>query len=92
MLLKGFSTSSYSCGDETTMVHVSIDRMECISCASCWQACPDIFEENPDDTFSEIVIEYRNNGNLGEGEIPEDFEGCARDAEDLCPVQIIQVG
>jgi ferredoxin len=38
---------------------VTIDRDECISCATCWETCPEFFEENPDDGFSQIIEEYR---------------------------------
>ncbi len=69
-----------------------IDRINCISCASCWQTCPDVFEENPDDTWSEIVKQYRKNESLAEGDVPEGLEDCAHEAEELCPVQIIHVG
>jgi len=34
---------------------VQIDRDDCTSCASCWGICPDLFEENPKDHFSEIT-------------------------------------
>jgi ferredoxin len=74
------------------MVSVYIDRINCISCASCWETCPDIFEQNPEDTFSEIVEEYRAEESIADGEVPGDLEECARAAEELCPVQIIHVG
>ncbi len=73
------------------MVKVTIDRMTCISCGSCWGACPDFFEENPDDSFSQINEKFRNNGNIAEGTPSDDLEACTRDAADLCPVQIISI-
>jgi ferredoxin len=70
---------------------VSIDRDECISCATCWETCPDFFEENPDDGFSQIVEKYRAGDNPGEGRAPEELEDCVREAADDCPVEIIHI-
>ena len=50
------------------MVKVTIDRLECISCEACWTACPEVFEQNPEDEFSEITEQYRTNDNPAEGE------------------------
>jgi ferredoxin len=70
---------------------VSIDRGTCISCGSCWDTCPGFFEQNPDDTFSQVVEKYQLDGKIGEGRPPADLEPCAQDAADLCPVQIITI-
>lgn len=71
---------------------VTIDREECIACGACYSDCPEVFEENEEDGFSQIVEEYRTGGELGVGEVPEDLEECARTAADGCPVEIIHVG
>ncbi|WP_218838040.1 ferredoxin [Candidatus Methanoperedens nitratireducens] len=34
---------------------VNIDRDDCISCGTCWTTCPEFFEQNPEDTHSQIV-------------------------------------
>jgi putative ABC transport system permease protein len=36
-------------------VKVQIEREECISCAACWDDCPDVFEENMEDGLSQVV-------------------------------------
>lgn len=72
-------------------MNVIIDRMTCVSCGSCWDTCPALFEQDTDDSFSRIVEQYRLNGNRAEGTPPLDLESCARDAADLCPVQIIRI-
>ena len=46
---------------------VSIDRGTCVSCGSCWDTCPGFFEQNPDDTFSQVIEKYRLDGKIGEG-------------------------
>jgi len=74
------------------MMKVTVERAICVSCGSCWDACPAFFEQNADDSFSQVIAQYRNAGNPAEGTAPEDIEGCIKDAADLCPVQIIHVG
>ena len=70
---------------------VIIDRDECISCATCWEVCPQVFEEGPDDGLSQVVKKYRIDNDPGRGEIPEELQSCARDAAEACPVEIIDV-
>jgi ferredoxin len=74
-----------------SMVKVTIDRENCTSCGSCWDLCPEFFEENPADHFSQIIEDCRAGGNPAEGEAPEDAEACVRDAADACPVTVITV-
>lgn len=73
-------------------VKVTIDREDCTSCETCWITCPEFFEQNPADTFSQVVAKYRIGGNPAEGEAPGDLEAKVREAADSCPVQIIHVG
>jgi ferredoxin len=70
---------------------VTIDREDCTSCGACWDTCPEFFEQNPDDNFSQVVEEYRTGGNPGEGEAPEDLGESVREAAEACPVEIIHV-
>ncbi|WP_052291892.1 ferredoxin [Methanoregula boonei] len=70
---------------------VTIDRMQCVSCGSCWEACPALFVQNEKDSFSQIVPEYQEKGDPGASiELPEGMD-CAHDAADLCPSSIITV-
>jgi ferredoxin len=73
------------------VVKVSIDRDDCISCGNCWTICPEFFEQNPNDDFSQVIERYRIGGNIAEGEAPNELEGLVREAADSCPVQIIHV-
>jgi len=70
---------------------VTIEREMCVSCGNCWDSCPDLFEQNPDDSFSQIIEKFRINKNNAEGIPPADQESCARNAADLCPVAIIHI-
>jgi ferredoxin len=70
---------------------VVIDRTNCVSCGTCSDTCPDLFQPNPDDSFSQIVELYRVDGDIAKGKPSEALEPCARDAVDLCPVQIIRI-
>lgn len=73
------------------MVRITIDREDCTACALCWEACPDVFEESPDDTLSQIVEEYRKGGDPAEGEVPDDMEDTVREAAEGCPVEVIHL-
>lgn len=70
---------------------VTIDRDECISCAACWDTCPEFFEENLDDGFSQILEQYSVDGDPGRGEAPEGLEDCVTEAAEECPVEIIHI-
>jgi ferredoxin len=72
-------------------MNVIIDRMACVSCGACWNTCPELFDQNPCDELSELAEQYRFYGNRAEGVVPDDLVPCARQAVDLCPVQIIQI-
>jgi ferredoxin len=70
---------------------VTIDREECTSCAVCWNECADVFEENLEDGFSQIVQKYRSGDDPSSGEVGSDLEECVQNAADGCPVEIIHV-
>jgi ferredoxin len=72
-------------------VNVIIERATCVSCGSCWETCPGLFEQDPDDSFSRIIEKYRINSNIAEGTPTEDLAACAQEASYLCPVQIISI-
>jgi ferredoxin len=73
------------------MIRIRIDRDECIQCATCWEDCPEVFEEGPEDWMSQIVEKYRVDGDPALGEVPEELEGCVQSAADECPVEIIHI-
>jgi ferredoxin len=83
--------SLLSTGIKENIVKVIIDRSTCVSCGSCWDACPGLFEQDPDDSFSRIIEKYRISGNIAEGMPSEDLTSCAQESSDLCPVQIISI-
>jgi ferredoxin len=70
---------------------VSIDREECTSCALCWDTCPDVFEENPDDGFSQLTQQYMVGGDPARGDVLEKERECVEQAAADCPVEIIHV-
>lgn len=70
---------------------VTITREECTSCETCWITCPEFFEQNPGDTFSQVVAKFRVGGDPATGEAPADILDKVKEAADSCPVQIIQV-
>jgi len=70
---------------------VTINREECIICGACYEDCPEFFEENPDDEWSQVVEEYRLGDDPAEGEAPDEIEDCVVQAAEGCPVDIIHV-
>jgi ferredoxin len=72
-------------------MNVSIERSGCISCASCWTDCPEIFEEDPGDGLSRIVGKYQVSGDGAQGEIPDNLRKPAQSAAENCPVSVITV-
>ena len=72
-------------------MQVSIDRSQCVSCGSCWEACPALFVQNDEDSFSQIVPELQENNDLGKSVAIPDSISCAQEAADACPVTIITI-
>ncbi|MGB9176817.1 MAG: ferredoxin [Methanoregula sp.] len=69
-------------------MNVSIDRSTCVSCGSCWDTCPWVFRTEPDDSFSQVIVKSRLNGNNARGTPSPDLTDCIRDAADLCPCKL----
>jgi len=65
--------------------------LNCVSCGTCWELCPDFFEENPDDSFSQVREKFRLDGMRGEGIPPVELEACTMEAADLCPASVISI-
>ena len=72
-------------------LRVTIDRDECIMCGACYAACPDLYEESPDDELSQVFLVYQVAGDPAVGEVPARLEDCVREAAEGCPVEIIHV-
>ena len=72
-------------------VIVTIEREDCIACALCWESCPEVFREDPEDGFSRVVDDYMNGGHLGRGLVPVGLKECVETAAEQCPVDIIQI-
>jgi ferredoxin len=71
---------------------VTIDRDQCISCESCWTVCPEFFEQNSVDSWSQVVAKYQVGNDPATGDAPEDLLDKVKEAADSCPVTIIHVG
>jgi ferredoxin len=72
-------------------MRVMVDREECIACGACYEDCPEVFEEDPDDGVSCIVDTYRVDDDPAVGQVPDDLADCVQAAADGCPVEAIQV-
>ena len=55
----------------------SVDQDSCVGCGACEAACPDVFELLDDKSHVKI------------DPVPAEFEKCAIEAEEGCPVQAI---
>jgi len=70
---------------------VRVDRELCTQCAVCWATCPEVFEEDPDEGYSQIVELYRIEGKVDQGEVPDTLSHCVTDAMDSCPSEAIKI-
>ncbi|GAA3643889.1 ferredoxin [Asaccharospora irregularis] len=57
-----------------------VDRDTCIGCGLCPSICPEVFSMDDEDKSVPI-----------EGDIPNDAEDSAKEAEESCPVDAIEV-
>ena len=73
-------------------VKVTIDRDQCTSCETCWTVCPEVFEQNPVDSWSQVVAKYQVGGDPAVGQFPDSLRDKVQEAADSCPVAIIHVG
>ena len=72
-------------------MRLTVDREECIACGACYEDCPEVFKEDPEDGVSRIVKAYRVDDDPAVGQVPDDLADCAQTAADGCPVEVIQV-
>ena len=52
---------------------------DCIGCGRCVEVCPEVFEMGPD--IAEVRVDN----------VPEEYEGSAREAAEECPVDAIEL-
>lgn len=67
---------------------IELERQKCISCGSCVAVCPQYFEL-VEDNKSHIKNSQKDAADVESLEVEE--PGCARDASEVCPVQIIKM-
>lgn len=69
-------------------IKVWIDRDQCIADMVCANLCPQVFGSD-EEGKSVIVEEYRVDGDVAVGIVPEDLLECVDNAAQSCPVSII---
>jgi len=69
---------------------IKLHRSKCIGCGSCAAVCPDFFEI-ADDGLSHIKGSQKDSEGNDVLEIKEENKGCATEAAEVCPVQIISI-
>jgi len=67
---------------------IKVERPKCISCGSCAAVCPQFFEME-DSGLAHLKNSKKDADGNEELEVQE--PDCARDAAEVCPVQIIKV-
>ncbi|HTG02153.1 MAG TPA: ferredoxin [Nitrospirota bacterium] len=73
-------------------VKVTIDRDQCTSCETCWTGCPEVFEQNSADSWTQVVAKYQVGNDPSVGQVPDTLKDKVQEAADSCPVAIIHVG
>ncbi len=68
------------------MAKITLDRENCIGCGACTGVCPDYFEMGTDGKSS-----LKGAGEGSTQSIEVDDAGCATEAGDACPVNVIKV-
>lgn len=69
---------------------IILHRSKCIGCGSCAAVCQDFFEI-ADDGLSRIKGSQGDSEGNDTLEIKEENKGCAGEAAEVCPVQIIEI-
>jgi len=66
---------------------IILHRTKCIGCGSCAAVCPDFFDM-AEDGLSQLKSSSEKNGD----QVLDAVEpGCANEAAEVCPVQIIEI-
>jgi ferredoxin len=68
---------------------ITIHQDECIACGNCYTVDPIHFKVN-DDNFAAVTNGFIENG-YSVGSFYDDKIDQARDAEDACPVSVIEI-
>lgn len=68
-----------------------VDREGCIGCGACAAVCPDFWQMNDEENKTNLKGSTKAGDGLYELEIGDDDVECNRQAEDVCPVNVIKV-
>jgi ferredoxin len=71
------------------MKKIILERANCIGCGSCTQVCPKFFEMGEDGKSTLKGAAPENEQQIQELQVED--PGCARDAEEVCPAQVIHI-
>ncbi|MDD5589614.1 MAG: ferredoxin [Candidatus Portnoybacteria bacterium] len=66
---------------------IILEREKCIGCGSCAAVCPKCFKMVEDGKSSLLNSQKDGQGN----EVGECGEDCAKEAAEVCPVQVIKI-
>jgi len=66
---------------------VEINQDGCTECGGCEEACSEVFVVESGEK-AKIVEKYQTDGS-DKGEVGEELSDCVKEAEDVCPVDVI---
>lgn len=69
------------------MTKITLDRNECIGCQACMSVCGKYIKYNEEDN----KVSLKGASGKGKQEIEVTDKKCAKEAEDICPVDAIKV-
>jgi len=61
---------------------IKINQEDCIGCGSCSAVCPDVFDMNQE---NKAIVKDTDT------DYGETNQECAKEAADICPVQVIKI-
>ncbi len=67
---------------------ITLERSKCIGCGSCAVVCPQFFEM-ADDTKAHLIGSQKGADEIETLDVEE--AGCAKEAAEVCSVQIIKI-
>lgn len=71
------------------MFKIIHERKKCISCGACASICPELFEMSEKDNLATLKNSKENSSGIFE--LETDNANCAKEAANICPINIIKI-
>lgn len=73
------------------MAKVTLERDGCIGCSACTGVCPQYWRMNDEDGKADLIGSKSGDGGRFMLELRDDGLECNREAEKVCPVDVIKI-